>query len=67
MESDPVFQFLAVSPKTVRVPRKGDDPFFDLTRNYTGDQGPRDSPHLYKRLIFRVWPRHTDTSASGAL
>jgi hypothetical protein len=28
----------------------GADPFFDLTRNYTGDQGPRDSPHLYKKL-----------------
>ena len=52
MRSDPVFRFLAVSPKTIRVPRKGADPFFDLTHNYTGDQGLRDSPHLYKTLDF---------------
>ena len=52
MESDPAFRFLAVSPKTVRVPRKGADPFFDLTHNYTGDQGLRDSPHLYKTLYL---------------
>ena len=30
--------------------QKEANPFFDLTHNYTGDQGPRDSPHLYKKL-----------------
>jgi hypothetical protein len=53
MGSDPVFRFLAVSPRTVRVPGKGADPFFGLTHNYTGDQGPRDSPHLYGILDIR--------------
>ena len=52
MGSDPVFRFLAVSPKTVRVPGKGPQPLSDLTHNYTSNQGPRDSPHLYKTLDF---------------
>ncbi len=53
MGSYPMFHNPAISPKTVRVSKMGPSPFFGLTHNYTGDWGPRDSPHLCKTLDFR--------------
>ncbi len=36
------------------VSEKGSDPFFDLTRNYTGEFGPLNSPRLPVYLNFGV-------------
>ena len=47
--------------------KKGSDPFFNLTHNYTGEPEPLNSPRLPVCLNFGVWPRATVPPASGAL
>ncbi len=47
--------------------KNGSNPFFDQTRNYTGEPGPLNSPCVPVCLDYWGLPRDTVPSASGAL